>query len=318
MKIPYSAIAKLFGSKSHNGGWFALDVGARGVHCAQIQFSGGLPKVLRCEFHPTGAVTAEALEKLSREAHFSNYQFTTLLRFGEYQILMVEAPVVPADELKTAIRWKIKDGLNFHVDDATVDVLQIPKHGAERIQSLYAIAADNQIIQRYIALFEKAKLALSVIDIRETAQRNLAALYERDDFALGLLAFDEDGGLLTFTAGGELHLSRRIEISAGQLRDANPELLQQSLNRVELELQRSLDYFDRQYNHLPVSRVLISAPPQSGLVALLATMRDVKVEQLDLAQVLDTSAVPLLSDSEFLVNALPVIGAALRQERRAL
>lgn len=316
MKIPY--IAKLLGSKSHNGGWFALDVGARGVHCAQIQFSGAMPRVLRCEFHLTGQVTAEALGKLSREARFSDYQFTTLLRFGEYQILMVEAPVVPADELKTAIRWKIKDGLNFHVDDATVDVLQIPRHGAERAQSLYAIAANNQIIQKYIALFEGANLALSVIDIRETAQRNIAALFEREDFALGLLAFDEDGGLLTFTAGGELHLSRRIEISASQLREANPEILQQSLNRVELELQRSLDYFDRQYNHLPVSRMLICAPTQSGLVDLLATMRDVKVEPLDLAQVLDISAVPMLSDNEFLIDALPVVGAALRQERRAL
>ena len=62
MKIPY--IAKLFGSKSHNGGWFALDVGARGVHCAQVQFSGAMPRVLRCEFHLTGEVTAEALGKL--------------------------------------------------------------------------------------------------------------------------------------------------------------------------------------------------------------------------------------------------------------
>lgn len=316
MKIPL--ISMLFGSKSSDGGWFALDIGARGVYCAQVQFSGASPKVTRCEYHPTGEVTGEVLERLGREADFPDVQITTLLGFGEYQMLLVEAPVVPADELKTAIRWKIKDGLNFHVDDATVDVLQIPRHGAERAQSLYAIAADNQIIQKCIALFERAKLALSVIDIRETAQRNVAALFEQKDRALALLAFDERGGLLTFTAGGELLMSRRIEIGAGQLRETDEEMLVQSLNRVELELQRSLDYFDRQHNHVPVSRVLISAPAQSGLTTFLASMMHVKIEPLDLAQVMDISAVPELADGEFVMNALPVIGAALRQERRVL
>jgi MSHA biogenesis protein MshI len=316
MKIPF--LSKLFSSKSSNGGWFALDIGAGGVHCAQIQFAGAMPKVVRCEYHQTGAVTADVLEKLSREAHFANSHLTNLLQFGEYQILMVEAPVVPADELKTAIRWKIKDGLSFHVDDATVDVLQIPKQGGERVQSLYAVAAENKTIQKCIALFERAKLALSVIDIRETAQRNIAALFEKDGFAVVLLTFDDKGGLLTFTAGGELYLARRIEISASQLIDANEELRVQSHNRVELELRRSLDYFDRQYNHLPISRVLVCAPAQFGLAGFLSSMVDVRVEPLNLAQVMDISDVPMLNDSEFLIDALPVIGAALRQERRAL
>jgi hypothetical protein len=34
--------------------------------------------------------------------------------------------------------------------------------------------------------------------------------------------------------------------------------------------------------------------------------------------VMDISAVPELADGEFVMNALPVIGAALRQERRVL
>lgn len=316
MKIP--SFSRLFTSKSTHGGWFALGVGEQGVHSAQIQFLAGKLRVLRCDYHQTGAVNSAVLEKLNREARYGDVQFTTLLNFGEYQILMVEAPVVPAEELKTAIRWKIKDGLSFHIDDATVDVLQIPRQGAERVQSLYAIAASNQTVQRYIELFEGAKLNLTVIDIRETAQRNVAALFERDGFALCLLTFDESGGLLTFTAGGELYLSRRIEISASQLREVNEDMLMQSLNRVELELQRSLDYFDRQYNHLPVSKVLIGAPARSGLVDFLSTMRDVKVGALDLTQVMDVSAAPMLAENDFMLNALPVIGAALRQERRAI
>jgi MSHA biogenesis protein MshI len=133
-----------------------------------------------------------------------------------------------------------------------------------------------------------------------------------------VLAFDENGGLLTFTAAGELYLARRIEISRGQLLDANDSLRQQALDRLELEVQRSLDYVDRQFNYVSVNRMLVSAPRQSGLVERLSGNLSVPVERLDLTQVLDLTAVPELADSDVQADALHVLGAALRQERRAL
>src|SRR3990170_3584620 len=318
MKIPL--IAALFNSSRRNAGWSAVCLGSHGVYLAKVESSGAMPRVKRCEYHETGMISATALGALCREANFGGHDFTTLLAPGEYQMLLVDAPNVPASELKTAIRWKIKDGLSYHIDDATVDVLQIPasKYGSDRAQSMYAIAASNETIRKRIALFEQAKIELDVIDIPEMAQRNIAALFEQNDRALVLLAFDENGGLMTFTSRGELLLARRIEITAGQLQDANEQLRQQYRDRVELELQRSLDYFDRQYNHLPVSRVLVCAPDDAGLVNLLAAAVDVKVERLELSQVMDISKVPALADSEFVAHALPVLGAALRQESRIL
>lgn len=318
MKIPL--ISALLKPKSHDAGWFAVGLGEHGIYLAKIKFAGAMPCVVRCEYHETGTVSAAALEKLRRESDIGNHDVSTVLAPGEYQMLLVEAPNVPIDEMKTAVRWKIKDGLNYHIDDATVDMVRIPasKYGSGRPQSLYAIAAANGIVQERIRLFEEAKLGLDVIDIPEMAQRNIAALFERDDRALVLLAFDEYGGLMTFTAGGELYLSRRIEISVGQLLDANENLRQQYRDRVETELQRSLDYFDRQYNQLSVDMVLVCVPDNTGLVEFLAAELDVKVQKLDLSQVMDISAVPALTDSEFVAHTLPTLGAALRQESRVL
>lgn len=318
MRIPL--ISSLFGSSSHSGGRQSIVLGEHGVYLAEVKFTGAMPHVARCEYHETGDVSVTALDKLRHAAKVGGHQFTTLLANGEYQILLVEAPNVPAEELKTAIRWKIKDGLHFHIDDATVDVLQIPssKLGTERVQSMYAIAAPNAIIQKRIKLFEEAGIELDVIDIPEMAQRNIAALFEQEGRALALLAFDQSGGMLTFTSGGELYLARRIEISAGQLLDANETLRQQYRDRVELELQRSMDYFDRQFHHLPVSRVLVSVPDSVELVSFLAAIVGSKVEKLDLSQALDISAVPALADSEFSASALSALGASLRKERRAL
>jgi MSHA biogenesis protein MshI len=318
MKIPL--FSNLIKAKSHDAGWFAVSLGMHGIYLAKIKSAGPMPCVERCEYYETSTVTASALEKLRREAHIGSHEVTTLLSPGEYQMLLVEAPNVPADEMKKAVRWKIKDGLNFHIDDSTVDMVRIPasKFGSGRPQSLYAIAAANSIIQERIKLFEQAKIELDVIDVPEMAQRNIAALFEREDRASVVLAFDDFGGMMTFTSGGELYMSRRIEINIGQLLDANEEMRKQYCNRVAVELQRSLDYFDRQYNHLSVDMVLISVPDNTGLIEFLASEVGAKVQKLDLSKVMDISAVPALADSEFAAHALPALGAALRQESRVL
>lgn len=312
-------ISSLFKSKKRGAGWLAVVLIKNGVYLSKIELKDAMPRVVRCEFHQMSAVSAASLDKLRRATKISSFDFTTLLAPSEYQMLMVETPNVPANELKTAVRWKIKDSLNYHVEDATIDVLPIPagKSASERVQSVYVIAASNITVKKRISLFEQAKMDLGVIDIPEMAQRNIASLFEQGDQALALLAFDENGGLLTFTAGGELYLSRFMEISVGQLLDASESLRKQYRERVEFELQRSLDYFDSQFSHMTVSRVLVCVPDNTGLVGFLAAAVDAKVEKLDLSQAMDISAVPALADSEFVAHALPSLGAALRPERRA-
>ncbi len=315
-----SNLFSLFKGGSREVGWTSATFGNKGAYIAQAKYVGTRPQITRCAFYPVQEMNSAALEKIRKEILPENARFTTLLAANEYQLMMVEAPNVPVDELKTAIRWKIKDSLSYHVDDATVDVLQIPtgKYGSERPQSLYAIAASNETIRRRINLFEKARIDLSVIDIPETAQRNIAALYETEGRGLALLAFNDEGGLLTITSDGELFLARRIDISIGQLSDADENLRRQSRERVELEVQRSLDYFDRQFHHISINRMLVSAPDELGLAQLLGENLGLPVEALDLAQGMDVIGVPELADSEFASYALHALGAALRQEKKAL
>ncbi len=315
MGIPL--ISKLFKSKSRGACRLAVGFGKHGIYLARVRLVGGMPEVLRCEYHEVGSVTAAALEKVRRSAKLDDAYCSALLSPDEYQLSLVEAPGVPEEELKTAIRWKIKDNLEYSIDDATVDVFHIPSSmsgGAGRPQSMYAVSAANEIVKHRIETFHQAGLALDVIDIQEMAQRNVAGLFEQEGRALALLAFDERGGLLTFTSGGELYLSRRIDISIGQLRDANENFRDQYRDRVELELQRSLDYFDRHFNYVPISRVLLCVPDDTGLLEFLNSISDAGIEKIDLSQVMDISAVPTLGESEFVAHVLPTLGAALRQE----
>lgn len=313
-------IFSLFVRGNRDVGWVSVSFANKGVYVAQVNHGGERPVVTRCAFYPAGEVTSATLEEIRGEAQLEGGRYTTVLASNEYQLMMVDAPSVPVDELKAAIRWKIKDAISYHIEDATIDVLQIPagKYGSDRPQSLYAVAASNATIRKRIALFEKAQFNLTVIDIAEMAQRNIAALYETEGRGLALLAFDDEGGLLTITCDGELFLARRIDITLAQLLHADESVQQQYQDRVELELQRSLDYFDRQFNHIPMERVLVSAPAATGLVKRLSGNLGLPVGVLELAEVMDIGAVPELADSEYACYALHALGSALRQEKKAL
>lgn len=313
---------RLFSKALQESGWLSLSLTAEGVSFAHVRrAAAGRPEVRRCEFHRLNSGDAQALGKLRKEARLDQYHCTTLLNAGEYQMLQVEAPNVPKEELKAAIRWRIKDLLNYHLDDAMVDVLDVPpdKNAPTRSRVMYAVAAPNEKIQKRVSLFEDAKIPLSVIDIPEMAQRNIAALFEREGKGLALLSFDNDGGLLTFTCSGELYMSRRLEVSLGQLNDADEALRKQNFDRVTLELQRSFDHFDRNYSFITLGKLLLLPLPESiGLEGHLAASLYVPVETLNLKQVLDFAATPDLNDGEAQARYFQVLGAALRHEGKAL
>ena len=81
------------------------------VHVRQVM--DGRPMVTLCAASPESVVDAPVLEKLFKAHHLNRYKGSFLLNSGEYQMLVVDAPNVPAAEMKTAVRWRIKDMLDF-------------------------------------------------------------------------------------------------------------------------------------------------------------------------------------------------------------
>lgn len=300
-----------------NTGWSAIAIGNGGVGLAQVEFTGGMPRVVQCGFHPMPKVNSAALEKLAGEHRLNRLPVTTLLATTEYQIMPVEAPNVPADELNSAIRWLIKDGLNFDVDAVTLDVIRIPSgHSREgQGQSYYAVAAPNDTIRKRTVLLESARIPLRVIDVPEMAQRNLATLYEVAGEAVMMLVADSSGTALTVSSGGELYLSRHIAVGEYQLDDGNPYQRQLAWDGLAREAQRSLEYFERQFE-LKVGKVMVSLRSELFGREMLEEQLGIPVERVRLADVLDISAVARLTNPEFAASMLLLIGAALRQERR--
>ena len=312
-----------FSKVKKRSGWLAIGFYADVVCAACIKrLPTHKPKVRICASFP-GKRNAcnEALDKILKDLQANRYYCTSLLGGGDYQIMAIDPPNVPAAEMKGALRWRLKDLLDYPVEQATFDMLPVPQdpHAPERNAAVFAIAAHNNVIAAQQNLFLQANIGLSVIDIPEMAQRNISALIETEGTGLAMLSFDQDGGLLTVTYGGHLYLSRRIDVNLQQLELARSEEREAAYDKVTLELQRSLDHFDRQYHFINLTRLVLAPMGEEGdhLHSYLATNMYLPVESLDLQDVLDFSKVPELKDKYLQHRFFMALGAALRQEEHA-
>lgn len=312
----------LFSRVKKNDGWLTIAFPGDGICVGSIKrVRDSKASVELAAFYPiVPPYSAETLERMARELKLAGYRCGTMLGGGEYQMISVDAPNVPPDELKTAVRWRLKDMLDFHVDDATIDVLDIPvdKNASTHNHQMFAVAARTALIGVRQALFDEAKLTLSVIDIPEMAQRNISALLEPEGRGLAMLSFDADGGLLTVTFNAELYLTRRIDVTLAQLLETNTDKQQICFDKITLELQRSLDHFDRQFHFINVAKLVLAPTGAPGLHEYLASNLYMPVEAMELGDVFDLSKVPGLADVALQQRFFLTLGGALRHEEAAL
>jgi MSHA biogenesis protein MshI len=309
-----------FSKKKTRPGWMAISTDPDAIRIAHIERQAqGKPRVDQWGIVKHNEAADTELQLVAKQHELGRYRCVTLLQPSEYQLLMVDAPNVPREELKSAIRWRVKDLLEYHIDDATMDVLDVPadKDSAGNSHYMYAVAAKNAIVKEQIAQFERAGIPLQVIDIAETAQRNIAQLYETANRGIGMLTFDYAGGLFTLSFQGELYLARRLEVTWPQLVAAREDQRQVYFERIGIELQRSLDHFERQYPKITLSELLLGPMAEDiGLLAFLGSQLYLPLRQINLADAIDFAGAELGVDKQW--QLLHVLGAALRDEGSAL
>ena len=138
--------------------------------------------------------------------------------------------------------WRVKDLIDFHIDDAVIDVFEVSEEQATgRNRMMYAVVARSAAVKQRIDALNDAGLNLSVIDIPELAMRNIAALLPEDMGGVGLIYLLGGGGLITISRQGKLYLSRHVDTlqdaeAASQASDAIEAPTQSWLDRIVIEL----------------------------------------------------------------------------------
>ena len=276
------------------------------------------------------------LQRLSKEHQLDASHCISVAAQESFSLLLVESPEVEASELKAAVRWRIKELIDFHIDDAIIDVFDIPGQKERgRPKLMYVVASRTSTVQQHIDLLEQNHLNLSVIDIPELALRNIAALLPEDKSGVATLYIGRDHGMLVVTRDQNLYLSRRIDIGLGQLQSyleapaeedefvldgeepAMPVQLERAMDNIVLEVQRSLDYYESHFSLPPVSGLVIAPMEEDipGVMGYLGANLGVPVRMLDLNALIESDET--LSDKQQ-SQCLFAIGATLREEKRAL
>ncbi len=289
-----------------------------------------------------------------------------MLRPGQYQWLQIAAPGVPPQELRAAARFQIRDLLDTHVDDVTIDILRVGDGQARGSEHLFVVAALNRVLQETMALAVAMRWTVPVIEVQETAQRNLqnalhGAAGQRQLAHAALVLADPSVALLTVSCNEELFYVRGIEMPRGFLTAhwgsadavapqsridpyalveeyvpayASDAMLESSAaprmseevgpgraaepdsdeaQRFLVEVQRSLDVWERSWSSLPLATVRVYAGDRTDEFAQwLARGLGMRVETLD--------PLPMFSgfgaDEPLPAACWPLLGMLLRGDER--
>jgi MSHA biogenesis protein MshI len=313
LKQVVDKVTRILRSGSQQNQVVGVDISAAGVAFAHIQRPATqAPKLLSCDFLPAqeGIELSELLSARLVKLGVQKLPCNLVMAPGDYQLILGEAPKVPAEELAEALRWRIKDVIHFPVAEAIVDGFLLPEDSARGTSRMaYAVVSQRKQIEAQVAFAKATGVNLKNIDIPELVLRNLAETCCDTKRGVAIVKLHQGGGSLQIIRDGNLYLSRQFSLSynAGLLDDLPGDAL-------VLELQRSLDYFERQMRQVPPSHIYLCGEniTSDKLTSEIRNALAVSIDLFDLytgLQISDDIPEHILSLS------LHAIGAALRQDQ---
>jgi MSHA biogenesis protein MshI len=280
---------------------------------ATVSRSGGGRYLLDSYLSATAppAEQAQAIESWLELEDHQQGAISSVLDSADYELVQVESPDVLPAEFKAAVRWRLKGVIDFPLADAVVDVFDMPElpHRTSA-KMIYVVAAKRNAVERQSAVLRSAQRRLDVVDIPELALRNLAALLPEAADGLVLLWMKEKSAQLIVIKQSILYFARQVRLSENDAAGSDTE--PPDVDAIALELQRSIDYFESQYQQVPLASLIIAPRDERSarLAHALEKQALMRVQSIDLSHALDLS--PGLDPSDRC--SLLAIGAALRAE----
>ena len=315
-------LKKLFGHKTLSRGIVGISLLPEGIAIALAEYGeANSVKLKHCEFIPTSEQD-QTLKSLVNEHKLTEFDCHLLLTSEHYRIVNIEAPVVPDNEMKEAIRWKLNDLIDFPADQAEIDFFGLPpSKNVSAAKMLSAVASDDAVLRTLIEPFLASELDINVINIQEMALRNLAVLLPENDRGIALLHLQKHSGMIVIQKDGIIYLSRKLNTGFEQLELSSDEGESDSspsshLYNLGLEIQRSLDYVESFYGLPPISGIAVIPMDRNTheLLNFLNSNQGLTARIMDISTILELDF--LLNDSTQ-SQCAPVIGATLRQELSA-
>lgn len=254
-------------SKKESSGVLGINLSPWHVAWCLLDSASANPRVKR--FHcleQEFSNPVQALSALLESAPLPKVSCEICLDHSYYNMLLVDAPDVPDEEIRDAIKWKVKDLIPQDLASMVVDGFRLPADAYRgRMNMLYVAATESKIIQDLVDVCERNGICLDGIGVNELSMSALAKLNQAgEDVGSAVLYLNGSSGTINLIENGHLYLTRTIELANGAATySGSLDFQADPVDNLALDVQRSLDYYESQLGKSGVTRLyLVAANPE--------------------------------------------------------
>jgi MSHA biogenesis protein MshI len=231
-----------------------------GVSLRQLSFSFfSRPEQEKSKFQQISSPLVEHPQqiKIQQEKYQLQGLCHLVLASSQTQIVQVDKPNIPESELNGALKWQIKDLVNYSPEDMVLDYFDGPTlaGGNEKIN---VVCASRKELLTFIEPLNSNDLTLKSITTEEFAFASLLTV--QNDACLMVCQQPNEEIILLIVKQGRVFFSRRLRGFTQIATKTEEELSLGIVDNLNLEIQRSTDYFERQLKQAPIRSIEVIVP----------------------------------------------------------
>lgn len=259
------------------------------------------PRGVEKSYHPNeGEEGFEGLAEWLKEEQLTELPVIACLDVGKYDLHLIEAPPVPEEELSDALSFRIAELTGGSAEGKILQAFPLPGNIYQgRMSMAYAAITDHDYIKELVGFCRHNGLHLKHISINELSVLNLLAHTEQPN-NVAVLRLEAHSGIVYIYRNGAFYFARQISLGTEDLNqpkdteadDGSGLTIAPVNNRLDvlaLELQRSMDYFESQLGLGAVDQLWVMRPDYADITETL----------LDLEEYLNTPVAALSLESHF-------------------
>ncbi|MEL7087027.1 MAG: pilus assembly protein PilM [Planctomycetota bacterium] len=222
---------KVFGGKQKNSEYpIGLDVGDGGIRLMQLALRGGqltavaaahvrLPGESRSDGDAYHAEVTRAMGRALAAGGFTGHAVVSSLPASSLQCKNLRLPVMPADELASAVQWEAADRFGFgdRQTSAQFFVAGQVRQGEEERQEIILLAARLGFVERHVSSLTENNLRPKAIDAAPAALARLSGTWDDASEVHVTIDFGRSATKVLIVKAGKVVFYKPIDIGAAQL-----------------------------------------------------------------------------------------------------
>jgi len=237
----------------------SVQFSSHGIRFALVNVNAKAKSLLDIEFQDLTEWSQQKafLEKKISQFALSGTPTTVLIPQNDYQIFLIDQPVVSSNEKREAIRWRIAEYIDFPVEEAVVDYIEVPQKNKDTNTALtYVIATRKSTVEEYADHIKTLGLTVVSVDICQSALREIAFQLDDADVGQALLHIEDHKSHIILFKNKTLYMMRDFDLGYSHIKE-NAEL-----QDLALEIQRSIDYCSSNLKNAGISRIVLTPMPE--------------------------------------------------------